>query len=457
MAFSSTKFLKNPRIAVLLLLVAMVVGAVYFFREVLLPFALALLLAYLLAPVIAWIHTRPVWKVKVPRGAAILGVYVIMLGMSLLSGYYIFPRFYSEVNKMVKTLPGVLKDLEQDFIIPLEESVNSWFAQFIPPPPAGSEAKSNGSSPAAVSEADSAQRTPEEKTAEINGEKTEEKNGRSSPSSTISPWRSLVEDYTYVIRRVDESSFEVIPKKRTSSQGTEARKAFRFNRQLSGAFDQFSEGVKDNIVEFVKVGQKFVRVVLQSFFTLFLVLMISGFILVDPARIHGFLRSLIPSGYQRAFDDWLSGLDHGLSGVVRGQVMICLINGVLTGIGIALLGVPFVITLSIIAAVFSLIPIFGVLISSVPILLMALTVDFTTAMLSLGWILVIHFIEANFLNPKVLGGAAKIHPVLIVFALLVGEHFAGVMGALLAVPFFSLIQNSFLFLKNRAENLDSAS
>ena len=41
------------------------------------------------------------------------------------------------------------------------------------------------------------------------------------------------------------------------------------------------------------------------------------------------------------------------------------------------------------------------------------------------------------------------------FALLVGEHFAGVMGALLAVPFFSLIQNSFLYLKQQAESLDA--
>ncbi len=446
MAFSSKKFFKNPRIAVLVLLVAMIVGALYFFRAVLLPFVLALLLAYLLAPVIAWIHTRPKWKVKVPRGAAILGVYTIMLGVMLVSGYYVFPRFYSEVNKMVKTLPGVLKDLEKDFIIPAEETVNSWFAQFIPPPPVESEAPSNGPSPAAVAEAG---RTPP-----ATEEKTEEKTGQPSPAS---PWRTLVEDYTYVIKRVDDSSFEVIPHKRISSNGNEARKPFRFNRQLSNAFDQFSEGVKDNILEFVKVGQKFVRVVLESFFALFLVLMISGFILVDPGRIHGFLRSLIPLSYQRAFDDWLIGLDHGLSGVVRGQVMICLINGVLTGIGIAILGVPFVITLSIIAAVFSLIPIFGVLISSIPILLMALTVSFWTAIWSLVWILGIHFIEANFLNPKVLGGAAKIHPVLIVFALVVGEHFAGVMGALLAVPIFSLIQNSFLFLKNRAEHLDSIS
>jgi predicted PurR-regulated permease PerM len=133
-----------------------------------------------------------------------------------------------------------------------------------------------------------------------------------------------------------------------------------------------------------------------------------------------------------------------------------MVNGVLTGIGVAVLGVPFVVTLSVIAALFSLIPIFGVLISSIPILIMALTVSLTAALLALGWILLIHFFEGNFLNPKILGDSAKIHPVLVVFALLVGEHFAGVLGALLAVPIFSLVQNSFLFLKHQAESLDPA-
>jgi predicted PurR-regulated permease PerM len=169
------------------------------------------------------------------------------------------------------------------------------------------------------------------------------------------------------------------------------------------------------------------------------------------------MRSLVPTIDAESYDDWLARLDYGLSGVVRGQALICLINGVLTGIGIAVLGIPFVVTLSVFAAVFSLIPIFGVLISSIPILLMAITVSGTTALLAMAWILFIHFVEGNFLNPKILGDSSKIHPVLIVFALVVGEHFAGVMGALLAVPFFSLIQNSFLFLKQKAESLETAS
>ena len=156
------------------------------------------------------------------------------------------------------------------------------------------------------------------------------------------------------------------------------------------------------------------------------------------------------------YEGWVAQLDRGLGGVVRGQVIICLINGSMTAVGILFLGIPFWFTLSLFATVFSLIPIFGVLISTIPIVIMGLTVSLYTALLSVAWILMIHFIEGNFLNPKILGDAAEIHPVLIVFSLVVGEYLAGVMGALLAVPIFSIIYNSFRYLKYLAERVEES-
>jgi predicted PurR-regulated permease PerM len=69
---------------------------------------------------------------------------------------------------------------------------------------------------------------------------------------------------------------------------------------------------------------------------------------------------------------------------------------------------------------------------------------------------VIHFVEANLLNPKILGDSAKIHPVVIVFALLAGEHGFGLIGALLAVPTASIVQSLFLFLKEVLQEENSA-
>ena len=91
-----------------------------------------------------------------------------------------------------------------------------------------------------------------------------------------------------------------------------------------------------------------------------------------------------------------------------------------------------------IAATMSLVPIFGSILSSVPIVAIALissgTFDIRQGLFVLAWIIGIHLVEANFLNPKIMGDAAKIHPVLVVFALIAGEHSYGLVGALFAVP-----------------------
>ena len=191
-----------------------------------------------------------------------------------------------------------------------------------------------------------------------------------------------------------------------------------------------------------------------SVWALFLTFMVAGFILVDTDRIHRFIRSLVPVEYQPRYGILLSRLDVGLNGVVRGQLLICLVNGILTMIGLILIGVPFAFTLGLVAMVFSLIPIFGTILSTIPIMIMGFTVSFSTGILALAWILVIHFIEGNFLNPKIMGTAAHIHPALIVFALVTGEYIAGIAGALLAVPIFSILQTLFLFLKAMVEEFE---
>src|ERR1700734_4048142 len=70
-----------------------------------------------------------------------------------------------------------------------------------------------------------------------------------------------------------------------------------------------------------------------------------------------------------------------------------------------------------------------------------------TATFVLLWIVGIHQLEANVLNPKIMGDSAKIHPVLVIFALLAGEHFFHVAGALLAVPVMSMAQSVFLHIR----------
>ena len=82
-----------------------------------------------------------------------------------------------------------------------------------------------------------------------------------------------------------------------------------------------TEGESRRALEY---GQKFIGASCRGIGRLFLVLMVAAFILVDLDRIQDFLRSLVPEQYQVDYDRIAVGIDRGLSGVIRGQLVICL-------------------------------------------------------------------------------------------------------------------------------------
>ena len=174
--------------------------------------------------------------------------------------------------------------------------------------------------------------------------------------------------------------------------------------------------------------------------------MLAGYLMFTYEGIHEFVREMWPSYRRPSFDRFLYRLDRSLAGVVRGQLLICLVNGVLSAIGFWIFGLNYWPILALIAGVMSIVPIFGSILSTIPAVAIGLTQDFSIAFWVLVWIIAIHQLEANFLNPKIIGDAAKIHPVLVVFALLVGENLFQITGALLAVPCLAVVQAVFLHL-----------
>ncbi len=142
--------------------------------------------------------------------------------------------------------------------------------------------------------------------------------------------------------------------------------------------------------------------------------------------------------------------------MVRGQLLICLVNGVLSAIGFWIFDLKYWPILSVVAGAMSIIPIFGSILSSVPAVAIGLTQSPGTAFGVLVWIVGIHQIEANFLNPKIIGDSAKIHPVLVVFVLLAGEHTFHAAGALLAVPALSVAQSLFLHFREVSDRTSGA-
>jgi putative heme transporter len=220
---------------------------------------------------------------------------------------------------------------------------------------------------------------------------------------------------------------------------------------LREASIRFSGIARDNVARVVAMTRALLTGVFTGVFTLFFMLMVAAFMSIDAAGIGAYFRSLIPPEWSTDVALLAKRIDRSLAGVVRGQVTICLVNGTLTFVGLVLFGVKFAFLLATVATVFSLIPIFGAIFSSVPIVAMALAQNWKAGLAMLGWIIGIHALEAYFLNPKIMGSAARIHPVVVALALIAGERTYGLLGALFAVPVAAVAVACFDFVRRKAQ------
>lgn len=128
-------------------------------------------------------------------------------------------------------------------------------------------------------------------------------------------------------------------------------------------------------------------------------------------------------------------LEGKLGSWLLGQAVVSTIAGTVLGLTLTLFGIPFALPMGVLIALFSAIPSLGATVSSIPPLLIALiTSGPLTAVIILVIFLVYQQIENNFIIPKVMGGAAGVKPMLILFSAIIFLILFGVWGAVLSVP-----------------------
>src|SRR5262245_56472597 len=86
------------------------------FRAVVLPFLFALLVAYILAPVVDWISKRRVGNRNVPRFAAVLGCYVAVVGVMVLFFTYFLPRLSGDFARLFREAPQMFRKINQEYV-----------------------------------------------------------------------------------------------------------------------------------------------------------------------------------------------------------------------------------------------------------------------------------------------------------------------------------------------------
>jgi predicted PurR-regulated permease PerM len=384
---------------------AIVVVTIALAHAVLLPFVLALVVAYVLLPLVSWVEGR-----RVSRGLAIVLVYVVVLGTIGVFVRFTAPRLALELGGVRRELPGVARTVRTEWVPYVQGKLRAMGLAEQPSSPLDRDGDGHSDPPAIVARE------------------------RADGSYAIELQGPLA------VHAVHGGGYVVEPLQDRSA-------GFDLDKAVADVAARSLAYLQQNAVEVFKLGRAIVLGVSRFFFVFGLTLMLAAYTMLTRERIFGFFESLVRPVSRPSWRAFLVRVDRGLSGVVRGQLVICLVNGVLSAIGFALVGLKYWPVLALIATLLSLIPIFGSIVSAIPAVLLGLTQSLGTAVFVLLWIVGIHQLEANFLNPKIMGDAAKIHPLLIVFSLLVGEHFFGVVGALLAVPVMSIAQSLFLHLR----------
>ncbi|MVO99618.1 AI-2E family transporter [Paenibacillus lutrae] len=185
----------------------------------------------------------------------------------------------------------------------------------------------------------------------------------------------------------------------------------------------------------------------------FIIPFLAFYMLKDFQLIEKTVLAVVPKSRRRQIVKVLVDIDTALGNYIRGQFLVCVIIGVLAYIGYWAIGMPYAILLAGLVAVFNIIPYMGPFFGAAPAVLMAATVSFKMVLLVIMVNTIVQILEGNVISPQVVGRTLHMHPLLIIFALLVGGQVAGILGLILAVPFFAvmkvIIQHLFLYYIHR--------
>lgn len=138
---------------------------------------------------------------------------------------------------------------------------------------------------------------------------------------------------------------------------------------------------------------------------------------------------------------------------LAGQLLDGVIIGIITSIAMSIIGVKYAVLLGVMIGIFNLIPYFGAIIAVIiAALITLLTGGLWQAVIMVVMVTILQQIDANIINPKILGNSLKISPLLVIFAVAVGGAYFGFWGMFLSVPVIAIIKlliSDYIEYKNR--------
>ena len=210
--------------------------------------------------------------------------------------------------------------------------------------------------------------------------------------------------------------------------------------QINSATKQVQSQLSTISTDVANGAEQLVGGLISAGFNILITVVVSVYLLVDGYRFGNWLIGSSPLSQRGWIALVLEILQRVVGGYIRGQIIMSSCMGVLQFVGMAILGVPYAALIGMLAFILEFIPDIGTIITGFVAVVIALTVSWQLALITLIYTIIVDCIEGYVLSPRIMGRAVEIKPVVTLLAMIAGSEVFGIWGAILAAPTMGLIQ-----------------
>jgi len=197
--------------------------------------------------------------------------------------------------------------------------------------------------------------------------------------------------------------------------------------------------------------------VASSVFNVFVALIVSVYVLSGRNQILSFIKRLASAVFKKKtfknMGKYFDSTNQIFFKFISSQFLDAIVVGILTSIAMSVMGIKYAPLLGFMIGLFNMIPYFGAIIAVVLASLITLiTGGFSQAVWMIIVVVILQQIDANIINPKILGNSLKINPLLVIIAVTIGGAYFGILGMFLAVPIAAVLKivvNDYIDYKNK--------
>ncbi|WP_078545450.1 AI-2E family transporter [Litchfieldia alkalitelluris] len=221
---------------------------------------------------------------------------------------------------------------------------------------------------------------------------------------------------------------------------------------LHAKIDEAFATVERSMDELISRAVTMAKGLFNSIIIIAIVPFIVFYMLKDYDQMKKALWYITPRKWRQPSQLFLKDVDESLGNYIRGQLLVCLIMGLIASIALWLAGMKYPLLLGFIIGITDIIPYFGPIIGAIPAVIIAATISNKMIIIVILIIFGLQFIEGNLLSPLIVGKSLHMHPILIMAALLLGGEIGGVVGLLVAVPILAVVKVILLHAKAHLVN-----